>query len=240
MMIAATAYQESCYDLTVSPQVFSVQPVIFLIDGDRELRAWLAGLVGSVGGQVTGFDRLSQFLAVVGQNDRGCVAMDMQRGEAGASMTMLRQRGYRQPVLALAEDGTIADAVSAIKAGAEDFLLKPPNPQVMLEALQSAWRIELERAERERQIEQWRDRFACLSPREHEVLRCIIRGLISKEIGFELGISSRTVDAHRSAILRKLGGARISELVAMYMLIDANASLSPTAPVLLNGSEGHH
>lgn len=228
-MIAASRSHALRSDAAAAPQVFSVQPVIFLIDGDRELRAWLAGLVGSVGGQVSGFDRLAQFLAEVGQNERGCVAMDMPRGEAGASMKMLRQRGYRQPVLALAEDGTIADAVAAINAGADDFLLKPPNAQVMLEALQSAWRSELERAERSRQIEQWRDRFACLSPREHEVLRCIIKGQISKEIGFELGISSRTVDAHRSAILRKLGGARISELVAMYMLIDTESSAASLA-----------
>jgi two-component system response regulator TtrR len=229
MMIATSLSHALRSDATATPQVFSVEPVIFLIDGDRELRAWLAGLVGSVGGQVSGFDRLAQFLAEVGQNERGCVAMDMPRGEAGASMKMLRQRGYRQPVLALAVDGTIADAVAAIKAGADDFLLKPPNAQVMLEALQSAWRSELERAERSRQLEQWRDRFACLSPREHEVLRCIIKGQISKEIGFELGISSRTVDAHRSAILRKLGGARISELVAMYMLIDTESSAASLA-----------
>lgn len=238
-MIAATAFHTVRSDLA-SPQVVSVEPVIFLIDGDRELRAWLAGLVGSVGGQVAGFDRLSQFLGEIKQSQRGCVAMNMPRGEAGASVNVLRERGYRQPVLALADDGTIADAVAAIKAGAHDFLLKPPNAQIMLEAMQSAWRCELERANRDRQIEQWRGRFACLSPREHEVLRCIIRGQISKEIGFELGISSRTVDAHRSAILRKLGGARISELVAMYMLIDSDNSMATLAPISQNGSGNHH
>lgn len=238
-MIAANASHAGRSDLAAT-HVVSVEPVIFVVDGDRDLRAWLAGLVGSVGGQVTGFDRLSQFLGEIRPNQRGCVAMNMPRGEAGASVNMLRDRGYRQPVLALADDGTIADAVAAIRAGAHDFLLKPPNAQVMLEAMQSAWRCELERANRDRQIEQWRSRFACLSPREHEVLRCIIRGQISKEIGFELGISSRTVDAHRSAILRKLGGARISELVAMYMLIDADVPMATLALSSQNGSGNHH
>lgn len=224
-MITATSSLPSCSDrVSASPQVAPVEPVIFLIDADRDLNAWLSGLVGSVGGRVFSFGRLGQFLAEVGADRNGCVAMEAPRGEAGARMRHLRERGYRQPVLVLAEDGTISDAVSAIKAGAHDFLLKPPNAQVMLETLQSAWRSELDRADRDRQISLWRDRFACLSPREHEVLRCIIRGLISKEIGFELGISPRTVDAHRSAILRKLGGARISELVGMYMLIHADAA----------------
>jgi two-component system, LuxR family, response regulator FixJ len=223
-MISATYSQSLFSDLKSPSHVVSVEPEIFLIDSDRNLSSWLSGLVGSVGGRVSSFARLGQFLAEVGTNQCGCVAMDVPRGEAGAWMKLLRDRGYRQPVLMLADDGTIADAVSAIKAGAHDFLLKPPNAQVMLETLQSAWRSELERADRDRQISIWRDRFGCLSPREHQVLRCIIRGLISKEIGNELGISPRTVDAHRSAILRKLGGARISELVGMYMLIHADAA----------------
>lgn len=230
-MINATPFSETRCGVSSREYVVSSQPVIFLIDADRELALWLDGLIASVGGRVYPFVRLDQFLAEVETNRCGCLVADMPRGEAGASLRRIRERGYCQPVLALADDGTIADAVAAIKAGAHDFLLKPPNAQVMLEAVQSAWRSELERIDRDFQIVSWRERFACLSPREHQVLRCIIRGLISKEIGHELGISARTVDAHRSAILRKLGGARISELVGMYMLIHADAAEATLATV---------
>lgn len=235
MLFTLTDYIAGSSDGNHSPRIAKAEPQVFLIGSDPQLGGWVSGLVGSVGGRVHRYSSHGQFLAEVVDNQYGGVVMEVPPGEAGTRVRLLRDRGYRQPIIALADDGTITDAVSAIKAGACEFLLKPPNGQELLEILQAAWRSELERADRDRQVSSWRNRFSVLSRREHEVLRLIIHGLVSKEIADQLGISARTVDAHRSAILRKLGGDRISELVGMYMLIHHNIEDPEFLPEAVDG-----
>jgi len=234
--------------LTLTPQRTTVNPstsetqtasaravTTYHMDPDQASRGWVAGLVGSVGGDVVSFERFTSLLRDVQPEQPGCILISVPRGEAGSVVRNLRGHGFVQPLILVAEDGTIADAVDAIKAGAQDFLLKPLNGLVVLEALQSAWRSESHRMVDAARTSQWRRRFACLTEREHEVLQCIVRGQISKEIGQELGISPRTVDAHRSGILRKMGGARISELVQMYVthFRPTNEASAVPAPKLL-------
>ena len=117
------------------------------------------------------------------------------------------------PIVFLTGKGDIAGSVKAIKAGAEDYLTKPVEAAELLDALSRALeRDAAARAERARDSG-LRERVERLTPRERQVFDGVVRGLLNKQIAFELGTAERTVKAHRQQVMVKLGARSVPDLV---------------------------
>ncbi|MBU0893543.1 MAG: LuxR C-terminal-related transcriptional regulator, partial [Gammaproteobacteria bacterium] len=118
--------------------------------------------------------------------------------------------------------GTVEMCRRAFKAGAAEFLEKPVDDEVLIEALQNAVRQHVRSRERHQGDQQARERFAQLSAREREVLGLIVEGLTNKEIGRALELSPRTVETHRANLFAKLGAESLAQLIRRYAaLVDA-------------------
>jgi RNA polymerase sigma factor (sigma-70 family) len=150
----------------------------------------------------------------------GGVVLDIRNPEAG-ELTIPRELKARRaglPVIVIGEaHGDVAVGVRAMKAGAADFLDAPYNPDQLLDALAAAQANIRERAERDQATERVKALIAALPPREREVLDGLLAGGTNKVIARDLGLSPRTVEAHRARIMERLGAQNLPELVQIAM-----------------------
>jgi len=121
-----------------------------------------------------------------------------------------------QPVIMLTGHGTVDMCRRAFKAGAAEFLEKPVDDEVLIDALQSAVRQHVQSRERQQADRDAQQRFAQLSAREREVLGLIVQGLTNKEIGRSLELSPRTVETHRANLFAKLDAPSLAQLIRRY------------------------
>ena len=192
-------------------------PVVFVVDDDASLRHALTNLLRSVGLRVETFGSAREFLAGPRPDAPGCVVLDvrlpglsgldLQRELAAAQMDL--------PIIFMTGYGDIPMTVQAMKAGAVEFLTKPFRDQDLLDAIQQA-------LERDRVA--WRQRAALaavrqcydrLTPREREVMRLVVAGLLNKQIAADLGTSEIMVKVHRGQVMRKMQAASVADLVRM-------------------------
>jgi len=119
------------------------------------------------------------------------------------------------PIIFITGHGDIPMSVGAMKAGAVEFLTKPFNDEVLLTAIRQA----LERSRlvlaQEAEMQELRDRYASLTPREMQVMVLVVSGLLNKQVGGELGISEKTVKAHRGQVMQKMKANSVADLVKM-------------------------
>jgi FixJ family two-component response regulator len=119
----------------------------------------------------------------------------------------------RLPIIFLTGQGDIPASVSAMKAGAVDFLTKPVRREALLSAVQNALAIDAKGRSARALLRELHDRYATLTPREREVLVHVVSGKLNKQIAFDLGTAERTVKAHRASIMEKLCVQSLAELV---------------------------
>ncbi len=206
-------------------------PIVFIVDDDEAVRDSLSFLMRSVGLQALVYPSADSFLAnCPGTSQPGCLILDIRMpGMSGLELQgMLNQRGCRMPILFISGHADVPMAVRALKAGAMDFIEKPFNDQVLLDAVQRA--IEQDRRRRcdEAQLEHWYERYNTLTPRELEVLQWVVEGAANKVISRELGVSLKTVEAHRARVMDKLQASSLSQLVRMVVsLRQAHPELAP-------------
>jgi len=148
----------------------------------------------------------------------GAIVLDI-RMPGISGLTVLEQlvaQGVDQPVLMLTGHGTVELCRRAFKSGAAEFLEKPVDDEVLLEALQNAVRQHVGSRQRNQADQQARARYAQLSEREREVLGLIVVGLTNKEIGRALDVSPRTVETHRANLFAKLQVESLAQLIRHY------------------------
>jgi len=191
---------------------------VHVIDDDAGVRDSLRWLMDSVGIPVSTYESAQDFLTVSG-GAAGCVLLDVRlRDQSGFSLQRrLKEQGFRLPIIFITGHGDMAMAVEAMKNGAVDFVSKPFDDQRLLETVQRALTHARENADRDRRRDQVRRRLDALSPRERQVLDKVAAGKLNKTIADELGISIKTVEMHRSNIMRKLGARSVAELVRLTM-----------------------
>lgn len=190
--------------------------IVYVVDGDVASCRNLCLLLQGAGYEVQSFASAQSFLAVAPVLVPGCVVLDMRTPEAGG-LTIPRELKARRaglPVIVLGEaGGNVSVGVQAMKAGAVDFLDMPYQPEQVLDALASAQATIRERAEQDQATERVRDLIAALPPREREVLDGLLDGGTNKTIARDIGLSPRTVEAHRARIMERLGAQSLPELV---------------------------
>ena len=206
----------------------SLSPLIHLVDDDAAVREGLSLLIGTVGLRVQAWAEPQAFMAGFDRASIGAIVLDV-RMPGTSGLTVLEQllaQGVDQPVILLTGHGTVEMCRRAFKTGAAEFLEKPVDDEVLIEALQNAVRQHVRSRERHQADQQARERYAQLSAREREVLGLIVEGLTNKEIGRALELSPRTVETHRANLFAKLGAESLAQLIRRYAaLVDAH----PTA-----------
>lgn len=196
----------------------SLSPLIHLVDDDATVRDSLSLLIGTVGLRVQTWANPQAFLAGFERASIGAIVLDVRMpGTSGlVVLEQLIEQGVDQPVLLFTGHATVDMCRRAFKAGATEFLEKPVDDGVLIEALQTAVRQHVRLRERHWADQQTRDRYAQLSVREREVLSLIAEGLTSKEIGRALSLSPRTVENHRANLFVKLRVESLAKLVRLY------------------------
>lgn len=205
----------------------SLSPTIHLIDDDAAVRESLSLLIGTVGLRVTTWADPQAFLSGFDREAIGAIVLDVRMpGISGLTvLDTLVAQGVDQPVIMLTGHGTVEMCRRAFKAGAAEFLEKPVNDELLIEALQNAVRQHVRSRERHQADRDARTRYAQLSEREREVLGLIVAGLTNKEIGRALALSPRTVETHRANLFAKLQAESLAQLIRYYAaLVDEHAA----------------
>ena len=204
----------------------TLSPTVHLIDDDEAVRDGLALLIGTVGLRVDTWADPLHFLQTFDREGIGAIVLDVRMpGISGLSvLDTLVAQGVDQPVIMLTGHGTVDMCRRAFKAGAAEFLEKPVNDELLIEALQNAVRQHVRSREHHQADREARERYAQLSEREREVLNWVAAGRRQADIAATLGLSERTIENHLRRIRRKLRARTTAEAVQIAVRIGAIAS----------------
>src|SRR6185369_4418709 len=211
---------------TRPPESASDEPTVFVVDDDPGIRDSVTWLFQSVGLRVETYGSAQEFLDIYVTSRPGCLILDVRLPGMGGLdlLEALRRRGATLPVIVVTAFGEVHSAVRAMKGGAIDVMEKPTRDQVLLDRVQQA--LDLDRRTRATLAtrSEAAARYARLTKRELEVLRLLIAGKPNKVIASELKLSPKTVEAHRAAIMRKLGVHSIAEMVRIVLLAEESGN----------------
>ena len=187
---------------------------VFIVDDDKAMRDGVSLLVKSVGLPAKSFPNAQSFLDHYCASEPGCLVLDVRMpGMSGVELhEELARRKIGLPVIFLTGHGDVAMGVSAMKAGAVDFIEKPPYDQVLLDAIQKAITKDEHRRLHQREQEIISGRVSSLTGREHQVMTHLVQGRSDKQVAGEMNISVRGAAFHRANILKKMGVESLVEL----------------------------
>ena len=193
--------------------------VVHVIDDDAAMRDSLAFLLDVNGFRPEVFESSNAFLAKVANSAPACVISDIRMpGMNGIELVRkLKSDGNECPVILITGHGDVALAVEAMKAGAVDFIEKPFDDAVLLDAIRAALEARSSGPGDSASRAEAQSRLAELSPRERDVLQGVVAGKINKIIAHELSISPRTVEVYRANLMAKTGARSVSELMRIAL-----------------------
>jgi FixJ family two-component response regulator len=200
-----------------TPKTMNDFRTVFLVDDNASVRRALTRLIKSAGYNVQAFASAREFLDHRRVSGEGisCLVLDVRMpGLSGLDLQHeLQAMNTLLPIIFITGHGDIPMSVKAIKDGAVDFLPKPVKDRVLLNAIEQALaRGALEQGKRQ-EVEDLQKRLNTLTPREREVMSLVVRGLLNKQIAFELGTVEKTVKVHRARVMEKMEAQSLPELV---------------------------
>jgi FixJ family two-component response regulator len=197
---------------TLAPEA----PLIHVVEDDESSSVATARVLRAAGFDVRLYTSATQFLASVPAGP-GCIILDL--GLPGPSGLELQERladaDEALPVVFLTGQGDIPKTAKAMKAGAIDFLTKPVEAPVLLEAVSRALARDAGNREVSARKRAARTRYDRLTPREREVLAHVISGQLNKQIAYDLGTSEHTIKVHRQRVMEKLEAMSVPDLVRL-------------------------
>ena len=192
-------------------------PLVYLVDDDEAVRDALALLLRSVSLRSAGFGDPQQFLAQLAPQTIGCVVLDIRMpGISGLDVLARLAEASDLPVVMLTGHANVDLCRRAFKGGAMEFLQKPVDDDIFLDAVQTAVRGHIASRERLAVTQAAAERLARLSTREHEVFERIVQGLSNKDIAREFDLSPRTVETYRANVFAKLEADSLAQLIRQY------------------------
>jgi FixJ family two-component response regulator len=190
-------------------------PLVLVVDDDPGVRKSLARLIDCGGWRSRTFTSATELMSFEEWGDAFCILLDIRMpGVSGPQLhEWLLEKGIRVPIAFLTAYGDVPTGVRAIKRGAIDFLLKPVNDEVLLATIRNAIVVRGCELSREMHQEEIKQRHACLTSREREVMGHVVDGRLNKQIASDLGISLKTVKVHRARAMGKMGVRSVAALV---------------------------
>jgi two-component system response regulator FixJ len=192
---------------------------VFVVDDDPDVRDSLSLLLEASGYAVQSFDSALALLQSAAPNTPGCLIVDVRMPNmSGLELQQnLVTRNSPLAVVVMTGHGDIPLAVQAMKAGAVDFLEKPLDESALLDSVARALRSASQATHDAEATQMTEQRMALLTEREKQVLDLIVAGKANKVIAYELSISPRTVEIHRSRVMTKMNARNLAELVRMVL-----------------------
>ena len=191
--------------------------LVYVVDDDVSAREGVARLICSAGLTTKTFASGEEFLAASRSKIPGCLILDLNLpGLNGLDLQEeIAESDTEVPIIFLTGCGDIPMTVRAVKAGAANFLTKPVDDEELLKAVRQALERSRIALAHETQMQELRDRYALLTPRERQVMALVVSGLLNKQVAGELGISEKTVKAHRGQVMQKMKANSLADLVKM-------------------------
>lgn len=190
---------------------------VYIVDDDVNFARGLARLVDAAGWDVEVFTSAAEFLDPGREpaGGEGCVVLDVRMpGMRGPELQRaMLERRIDLPVIFLTGHGDVSTSVDAMKLGAVDFLEKPVRAETLMGAIRTALARHRVRRGEERRRRGIEERLARLTPREREVMGHVVSGRLNKQIASDLGISLKTVKAHRAKVMEKMEAESLAALV---------------------------
>lgn len=202
--------------------------LVHVVEDDEALRAALVRLVRSDGLEALGHADAMGLDDGLGTHRPSCILLDIRlEGESGLNVqAALRERGSTTPIIFLTGFGTIPMTVQAMRAGAVEFLTKPVDDDVLLDAVRRALEMDASAVERQHAEGNLADRLMSLTDREREVMALAIGGLMNKQIAGELGTTEITAKVHKRRMMTKMRARSLPDLVRMAETLGIQAARS--------------
>jgi FixJ family two-component response regulator len=199
-----------------------VSSMVFIVDDDPDVLRALARVLRQAGFTVETFTSAAEFLKRPLGDHPSCLVLDLKLPDVSGLQLQeaMAQANIYIPIVFVSGRGDVASTASAMRYGAVDFLEKPVDDIVLIEAVSRAITQDAARRQQRSQQVDARQRLGRLTRREVEVCRLVARGLLNKQIADELGVSNQTVKIHRSRLMRKLEVGSVAELVRLMSSLE--------------------
>ena len=194
-------------------------PTVFVVDDDGAVRDVLRGFIEQAGRSVEAYGSAQAFLDADRSGRNGCLVVDCRMPDMDGIelLDRLKAEGHQLPTIMITGYGDVPLAVRAMNAGAAGFIEKPVRGDELLAAIDRALELTRGTTALAGLREAAARRIAALTPRERQVMDLVIEGKPSKEIAFLLGISRRTIENHRAAVMKKIGVRSLSQLILLTL-----------------------
>jgi FixJ family two-component response regulator len=214
-------------ELAMSP----TKPAVVVVDDDVSVRESLELLIQNEGWEPVLFESAQEFLTGLPTIVPSCLILDVNLPDLSGLDIQQRISDDKSspPIIFITGCGDIPTSVRAMKAGAAEFLTKPIDDQIVIQAIREAILRSEASLKREGAQRQLQERFASLTKREREVMTLVVTGLMNKQVGFELDISEITVKAHRGRVMEKMHAATFVDLVNMAGRLGIRTGQEPSS-----------
>jgi two-component system response regulator FixJ len=192
--------------------------IVHIVDDEVDVCHSVKFLVESIGLTAICYSSASQFFDQHEDGGAGCIVLDLRMpGISGLeAIELMSENAIYEPVIVITGHGDVPAAVRSLKLGAIDFLEKPCNDHLLIEKVNSAIDMDIKNRELRSHFESIENSYQSLTDRECDVLKCLVAGNSNKEVARNLLVSPKTVERHRSNLMRKLRVGSFAELVRDY------------------------
>jgi len=215
--------------MTMAASKSQHQAIVFVVDDDISVRESVELLIKFAGWQPETFASAKDFLARPRISKPCCLVLDVSLPDLNGLelQKLIASERTDMPIIFITGHGDVPTTVQAMKAGAVEFLTKPFDDEVLLGAIRHALKRSAAVLDDQAEITTLRSSYDSLTPREQDVMRLVVAGMLNKQIGLKLGISEITVKAHRGKVMQKMKADSVADLVKTAVKLGLAPATNP-------------